>query len=325
VDDRLGLTAALGWQAGRTPTSRHRHGAGAVLRDLAVLLADGGDWLSDLAVLSQQPELSSGASTATAWRINESVVIPTGLPACARPVPIRAAAWRAGAHLEGLLGREVVEATAAGGSPGLDSMEHPDCSPALPDVCIGWKCGARLVSRNLWHSCGQFTLEDLFAGTGSGVLELARGYVAMHRWPYRPGSSSRSTTGRGGPGTTSASRPAPIWMRSCEPGSRKRTTSSGCRPTCRTGPAAGQAPAQASDRSFADEPGQSLSCCAWMLWAPRQRPDGQGWRGPLVFGRGGHEQVRRSLLGRDHGPAPASTAPTWAASNPARVAAARSS
>jgi len=32
--DRLGLTTALGWRAGRTQTSRHRHPAGAVLRDL---------------------------------------------------------------------------------------------------------------------------------------------------------------------------------------------------------------------------------------------------------------------------------------------------
>ena len=41
VADRLGLTRALGWRAGRTQTSRHRHDAGSVLRDLAMLLADG--------------------------------------------------------------------------------------------------------------------------------------------------------------------------------------------------------------------------------------------------------------------------------------------
>jgi Domain of unknown function (DUF5655) len=43
------------------------------------------------------------------------------------------------------------------------------------------RCGARLVSRNLWHSCGRFTLEDLFAGAAPGVLELAGEYVAMLR------------------------------------------------------------------------------------------------------------------------------------------------
>jgi hypothetical protein len=45
-----------------------------VLRDLAVLLADGGDCLSDLGVLRNQPELfGQVASTATAWRVIEQV------------------------------------------------------------------------------------------------------------------------------------------------------------------------------------------------------------------------------------------------------------
>ncbi len=39
------------------------------------------------------------------------------------------------------------------------------------------KCGARLVSRNLWHSCGRFTLEDLFTKAAAEVLDLARRYV----------------------------------------------------------------------------------------------------------------------------------------------------
>jgi hypothetical protein len=41
------------------------------------------------------------------------------------------------------------------------------------------KCGARLVSRNLWHSCGLFTLEALFSGSTSGNLAAARKYVAL--------------------------------------------------------------------------------------------------------------------------------------------------
>jgi Transposase DDE domain group 1 len=67
--DRVGLTAALGW---RGPQGRRRHPDAAVLRDLAVLLADGGDCLSDLAVLRDQPELFGPvASTPTAWRVVE--------------------------------------------------------------------------------------------------------------------------------------------------------------------------------------------------------------------------------------------------------------
>jgi Transposase DDE domain group 1 len=104
--DRLGLTRALAWRAGRTQSSRHRHGAGAVLRDLAVLLADGGDCLSDLAVLREQPELFGAvASTATAWRVIERVACdPDGLAGLrAARAHARAAAWQAGAHVEGLL------------------------------------------------------------------------------------------------------------------------------------------------------------------------------------------------------------------------------
>jgi hypothetical protein len=41
------------------------------------------------------------------------------------------------------------------------------------------KCGARLVSRNLWHSCGRFTLEALFPRSAPGVLAAARKYVAL--------------------------------------------------------------------------------------------------------------------------------------------------
>jgi Domain of unknown function (DUF5655) len=58
-------------------------------------------------------------------------------------------------------------------------MEHPDNSPALRALWICPRCGARLVSRNLWHSCGRFPLEALFAGAAPGVLDLAREYVAM--------------------------------------------------------------------------------------------------------------------------------------------------
>jgi hypothetical protein len=35
------------------------------------------------------------------------------------------------------------------------------------------------VSRNLWHSCGKFTIEALFAKADPAVLGLARAYVSM--------------------------------------------------------------------------------------------------------------------------------------------------
>ena len=96
--DRLGLTKALGWhQAG----GRRRHLDAAVLRDLAVVLADGGDCLSDLAALRDQPELFGPvASTPTAWRVVERLAQdPDGLARLrAARAHARARAWVAGAH-----------------------------------------------------------------------------------------------------------------------------------------------------------------------------------------------------------------------------------
>ncbi|MDF2741171.1 MAG: transposase [Actinomycetia bacterium] len=93
--DRVGLTAALGW---RDPQGR-RHPDAAVLRDLAVMLADGGDCLSDLAVLRDQPALFGPvASTPTAWRVLERVASdPDGLARLgAARAHARARAWTAG-------------------------------------------------------------------------------------------------------------------------------------------------------------------------------------------------------------------------------------
>jgi hypothetical protein len=42
-------------------------------------------------------------------------------------------------------------------------------------------CGARLVTRNLSHSCGSWSLETLFAASTPRALGLARDYVEMLR------------------------------------------------------------------------------------------------------------------------------------------------
>jgi Transposase DDE domain group 1 len=98
--DRVGLTKALGWQQAG---ARRRHPDAAVLRDLAVMLADGGDCLSDLAVLRDQPELfGSVASTPTAWRVLDRIARDaSGLARLrAARAHARARAWAAGAHPE---------------------------------------------------------------------------------------------------------------------------------------------------------------------------------------------------------------------------------
>jgi Transposase DDE domain group 1 len=94
--DRLGLTRALGWSE---TGGRRRHPDAHVLRDLAVVLADGGDCLSDLAALRDQPALFGPvASTPTAWRVVERAgQDPGGLARLrAARAHARARAWAAG-------------------------------------------------------------------------------------------------------------------------------------------------------------------------------------------------------------------------------------
>ncbi len=55
------------------------HDPGQVLVDLAVMLAHGGTTISDLAVLRHQPDLFGPvASTATAWRVLDTIDEPAG-------------------------------------------------------------------------------------------------------------------------------------------------------------------------------------------------------------------------------------------------------
>jgi hypothetical protein len=67
--DRVGLTGALSQAMGGLRRRRSRHDPGRTLRDLALMLADGGDCLADLRALRDQQTLfGEVASDATAWR-----------------------------------------------------------------------------------------------------------------------------------------------------------------------------------------------------------------------------------------------------------------
>ena len=57
VADKVGLTRALSIELGVLKSRRSGHDLGHVVRDLAVMLADGGDCLADLRALSDQQAL----------------------------------------------------------------------------------------------------------------------------------------------------------------------------------------------------------------------------------------------------------------------------
>jgi hypothetical protein len=74
LSDATGLTEGLSVAMASTKLRRRGHDRGQVVVDLAVMIADGGDAISDLAVLRDQPELFGAvASTPTAWRTLEAI------------------------------------------------------------------------------------------------------------------------------------------------------------------------------------------------------------------------------------------------------------
>jgi len=69
LSERVGLTEALSQAMRGVRRRRSRHDPGRTLRDLAVMVADGGDCLADLSALRDQPTLFGDVcSDATAWR-----------------------------------------------------------------------------------------------------------------------------------------------------------------------------------------------------------------------------------------------------------------
>jgi hypothetical protein len=74
VADRIGLTRALGVAVGEPELRAGSHDRGRVIRDLAVMLADGGDCLADPRAVSDQATLfGSTASPSTAFRVIDRI------------------------------------------------------------------------------------------------------------------------------------------------------------------------------------------------------------------------------------------------------------
>jgi hypothetical protein len=96
--DALGLTEGLSVAMAPTKQRRRGHDRGQVLVDLAVMIADGGEAISDLAVLRDQPSLfGQVASTPTAWRTLEAIDDDALSRIAAARASARAQVWAAGA------------------------------------------------------------------------------------------------------------------------------------------------------------------------------------------------------------------------------------
>jgi hypothetical protein len=81
VADKLGLTKALSLRLAGLKQRRRGHDPGRVIRDLAVMLTDGGECVADLgAVRDQEPLFGTVASDSTAFRVVDKIAtMPGGL------------------------------------------------------------------------------------------------------------------------------------------------------------------------------------------------------------------------------------------------------
>jgi hypothetical protein len=99
--DRLGFTMAASEVMAEGSKRSRRHDPGVVLTQMAVMLVDGGDCLSDLQSLRNQPELfGEVASHPTAWRAVSSGWAAEAVEAARREA--RRVAWSSGVAPESL-------------------------------------------------------------------------------------------------------------------------------------------------------------------------------------------------------------------------------
>jgi len=93
VADRVGLTAVLSSRLAAIKQRRRGHDPGRVIRDLAVMLADGGECVSDLGAVREQDALFGAvASDSTAWRMVDRIASEPGMLDAVRGAHARARA-----------------------------------------------------------------------------------------------------------------------------------------------------------------------------------------------------------------------------------------
>lgn len=93
VADKTGLTRALSGAVAEPGLRAGSHDRGRVIRDLAVMLADGGDCLADLRAVSDQAALfGQTASPSTAFRVIDRIATAPGLLDALRDAHARARA-----------------------------------------------------------------------------------------------------------------------------------------------------------------------------------------------------------------------------------------
>ena len=133
VADRVGLTAALSSRLAAIKQRRRGHDPGRVIRDLAVMLADGGECVSDLGATREQDALFGVvASDSTAYRTVDRIAGTPGLLDAIRD-----------AHADSARSRNVAPAAVSSGAAnGLSrAMNHCSVARKITGVLLRQSCG----------------------------------------------------------------------------------------------------------------------------------------------------------------------------------------
>ena len=162
--DKTGLTSGFIEALGLGRQRRSAHDPGRVAVDLAVLLADGGEAIADLAVLRQQPRLFGPvASDATAWRVLDSIDEPALARVRAARAAAREVAWAQLAET-----RRTLPATVVLGRPVPGFVLDLDATIVL---CHSEKESAAATWK---HTFGYHPLLCFLDGTGEALAGLLR-------------------------------------------------------------------------------------------------------------------------------------------------------
>ena len=176
--DRLGLTEGL-TKALRVHARRVRHEPGRIVRDLAVLLADGGDCLADLGALRDQEVLFGPvASDATAYRCVERLGEAALARIRAARAGARARAWEhAGAPRRIILDIDATLVTAHSEKEGA-AGNYKGGFGFHPLLCCEASCGEALAAVLRPGNAGANTAADHIALLDLALAQLPEGVAS---------------------------------------------------------------------------------------------------------------------------------------------------
>jgi len=171
--DRAGLTEALSGALADTRERRSAHDPGRVLRDVAVMLADGGDCVTDMAAFEGQERLfGARASETTTQRVLKSVDEQLLARVRAARAKARARVWDAGARPETITLNIDATLLTAHSDKELAAGNYKHGYGFHPLNCYLDETGEALAAVLRPGNAGSNTAEDHFTVLGLALAQL---------------------------------------------------------------------------------------------------------------------------------------------------------